>query len=352
MGSTIAIASSLSVAVLAEPTGVKNMKRLVIVVSLLLLAAAIVSLEPKYAHGANAPELSAKSDNQSPPANPLKVALLKWYRANKITDFEVGKQPLGVAFDGANIWVANNDDSTLSKLRASDGADLGTFPVGGAPIGLAFDGANIWVANSSDNTVSKLRASDGKTLGTFRVGKVPWFLAFDGEAIWVTNSQDFSVTKLRASDGKTLGTFPDSEAPGGIAFDGTYVWVSNGHGTVTRFKRDGEQAGTFSVGLSPVGLAFDGADIWVANNGDGTVTKLRASDGKNLGTFPVNGGAPYGLAFDGANIWVGAGPWIVELQRSDGAILTALAPPCCAAGVAFDGANIWVARTRGFVSKL
>ena len=59
--------------------------------------------------------------------------------------------------------------ATVTKLRASDGANLGTFKVGIDPTGLAFDGANIWVANIGDNTVSKLRASDGATLGTFQV---------------------------------------------------------------------------------------------------------------------------------------------------------------------------------------
>jgi DNA-binding beta-propeller fold protein YncE len=33
---------------------------------------------------------------------------------------------------------------------------LGTFTVGSDIEGLAFDGANIWVANSGSNTVSKL----------------------------------------------------------------------------------------------------------------------------------------------------------------------------------------------------
>jgi len=59
-----------------------------------------------------------------------------------------------VAFDGANIWVTNWGDGTVSKLRASDGANLGTFAVGGDPNGVAFDGANIWVTNSG--TVSKM----------------------------------------------------------------------------------------------------------------------------------------------------------------------------------------------------
>jgi len=71
--------------------------------------------------------------------------------------FPVGTNPQGVTFDGANIWVANNQSPrTVTKLRASDGAELGTFNVGINPIGVAFDGANIWVANGGSNTVSKL----------------------------------------------------------------------------------------------------------------------------------------------------------------------------------------------------
>jgi DNA-binding beta-propeller fold protein YncE len=52
--------------------------------------------------------------------------------------------------------VANNNGNNVSKLRASDGVNLGTFSVGSAPENVAFDGANIWVSNSVSNTVSKL----------------------------------------------------------------------------------------------------------------------------------------------------------------------------------------------------
>src|SRR5207247_8331811 len=76
-------------------------------------------------------------------------------------DFAVGVVPRGVAFDGASVWVANSQSNSVTKLRASDGANLGTFPVGTQPFGVAFDGANIWVANLGSNTVTKLRARDG-----------------------------------------------------------------------------------------------------------------------------------------------------------------------------------------------
>lgn len=90
-------------------------------------------------------------------ANPQLVALLRWYDANTVTAFATGGVgPRGVAFDGANIWVANYDSNTVTKLNAATGGSIGTYAVGTNPYGVAFDGANIWVANISSNNVTKL----------------------------------------------------------------------------------------------------------------------------------------------------------------------------------------------------
>ena len=62
--------------------------------------------------------------------NPLQIALLHWYDANLTTTFPVGSAPSGAVFDGANIWVANYIGGSVTKVRASDGAILGTFAVG------------------------------------------------------------------------------------------------------------------------------------------------------------------------------------------------------------------------------
>jgi hypothetical protein len=49
--------------------------------------------------------------------NPMQIALLRWYEAiQNGTTFPVGTWPFGIAFDGANIWVANNSNNSVSKL--------------------------------------------------------------------------------------------------------------------------------------------------------------------------------------------------------------------------------------------
>ncbi len=115
--------------------------------------------------------------------------------------FAVGEGPEAVAFDGANIWVANQFSNTVSKVRISDGAILGTYSVGKRPVALVFDGANIWVANYLSDSVTKLRASDGLALGTYAAGDGPGGLAFDKTNIWVANRNSNDLTKLRASNG-------------------------------------------------------------------------------------------------------------------------------------------------------
>jgi len=73
-------------------------------------------------------------------------------------------------------------------------------------------------------------------------------------------------------------------------------------------------------GTFPWVTAFDGSDIWIANISDGTVSKLRPSDGATLGVFPA-GPIPIGLAFDGQNIWVanqGGANTVTKLRACDG----------------------------------
>jgi collagen triple helix repeat protein len=152
-----------------------------------------------------------------------KAARLQWYRR----DFAVGSAPYGVACDGANVWVVSGTANSVTRLRASDGASLGTFPVGSQPLGIAFDGANVWVSNFTGGSVTRLRASDGANLGSFPVTGNPYGVVFDGANVWVTGVSGDAVTKLRASDGANLGTFPVGSGPYGVAFDGANVWVTN-----------------------------------------------------------------------------------------------------------------------------
>src|SRR5579862_528179 len=114
-------------------------------------------------------------------------------RWQKLGTFQTSPGPLGIAFDGANIWTANRGSGTVTKLRASDGSLLGTFNTPLEPYGIAFDGTDIWVTGLY---VYELRASDGAILGRLVPGTNTIGAAFDGANIWIAGLNDNSVGKL------------------------------------------------------------------------------------------------------------------------------------------------------------
>jgi uncharacterized protein (TIGR03437 family) len=144
----------------------------------------------------------------------------------------------------------------------------------------------------------------------------------------------------------TVGTNPVA-----VAFDGANIWVSNASSnTITKLSAsDGIIVGTYPV-TNPIGLVFDGVNIWVASGSNNTVTKLLASTGAVVGTYPA-GYSPQSVAFDGSNIWVtnyvcptcGATNTVTKLLASTGVVVGTYAVGTFPIGVVFDGVNIWVA---------
>jgi hypothetical protein len=141
---------------------------------------------------------------------------------------------IAAAFDGTYIWVTTYK-TTVVRLRP-DGSNAGTFTVGHNPLGIAFDGGNMWIANNNDNTVTKLRARDGATLGTFHTQGAPYGVLFDGSTIWVSLPDTGGLNELRPSDGTLLGFFSPPTtglySPTGVAFDGSSVWTANSQGDI------------------------------------------------------------------------------------------------------------------------
>jgi DNA-binding beta-propeller fold protein YncE len=85
----------------------------------------------------------------------------------------------------------------------------------------------VWTVSCGGNSTTKLRVSDGANLGTFPVGACPGPIAFDGNSIWLASYADGSLTKMRPTDGAILGTFTGIFGPEGIVFDGASIWVAN-----------------------------------------------------------------------------------------------------------------------------
>lgn len=314
----------------------------------------LITSAPHAIQSLNADTATTALTAQTSP-NMALLGSLRWDLLRTPATFAVGTNPIACASDGANIWVVNNGSGNVTKLRSSDGANLGTFNVRNDPRAAAFDGTYIWVTNNGNSNVTKLRASDGVSLGNFPVNFPPAGIAFDGANMWVVHSAG-SVTKLRASDAADLGSFPAGTQPIGVAFDGTYIWVSSYADQRVNIIRpiDGATISTVIIGNSIRDVAFDGNNIWVLNETLNRVVKVRASDGAILTNVGV-GSTPSGIAFDGSHIWVSnsISNTVTKIFAYDGSIVGTYNVGNSPRGVCFDGASIWVTNfNSNTVSKI
>jgi hypothetical protein len=146
---------------------------------------------------------------------------------NMVTNITGFTYAQGILYDGANIWVS--EDQHLKKLDAA-GAVVTTADVGHGVWFPVYDGANIWVPNHDDSTVTVVRALDGAVLATLSGNglNAPISAAFDGQRILVTNYDGNCVSLFSAADFAPLGSVPApvNGAPYGACSDGQYFWIT------------------------------------------------------------------------------------------------------------------------------
>jgi hypothetical protein len=151
---------------------------------------------------------------------------MPWSATNVTTGFS---SPIGILFDGSNVWVTDQGDNKLKKLD-QNGAIVQTVNVE-SPSYPAFDGTNIWVPNNT--TVSVVRAATGTVVATLTGNglNTPVQAAFDGQRILVTNfngGNGNTVSLWKAADLTPIGSFSTGAggSPFGACSDGTYFWIT------------------------------------------------------------------------------------------------------------------------------
>src|SRR5262245_45863579 len=106
--------------------------------------------------------------------------------------------------------------------------------------------------------------------------------------------------------------------------------------------------GLTTVGAQPQFVACDGADVWVANNSFGTISRVRASDGRLLETW-TGATSAYGIIAAMGRILVAGQTfpsgklYQIDPSQPAGAVtVVASTLGGSSRGVAFDGARVWV----------
>jgi len=263
----------------------------------------------------------------------------------------VGIVPALVESDGADLWVPNNGDGTVSRVRASDGKLLETWTAATSGVGVLVAKGRIFVTGNT--TPGKLYQIDptqtagAVTMLTSSLGSMPAGIVFDGARIWTANqSGSISIVTLNplAVATVTMGF----SGPVGIIFDGANIWVTDrGDNSLKKLDSAGNISQTVTMGDSPAFPVFDGTNIWVSCLNSNSVTVVRASTGIVLATLTGNGlSAPFQAAFDGERIMVtNQDGGVVSLWKASD--LTPLGFVSTGAnsqpvGVCSDGLNFWI----------
>jgi DNA-binding beta-propeller fold protein YncE len=189
----------------------------------------------------------------------------------------LGGRPDGIAFDGTNLWTANQEPpgSGVSIITPQPPYSVTTVSAGfNEPRGILYDGAHIWVTDVEASTLLKLDSS-GNILQTVQVGNAPELPVFDGANIWVPNGGDNSITVVQASTGDVVATITQDasnqlDIPFSASFDGERVLVTNYSGnSVTVFKAaDLSFIANVSTGSGSgyVSACSDGINFWLPTN--------------------------------------------------------------------------------------
>lgn len=229
--------------------------------------------------------------------------------------------------------------------------------VGPSPIGVRSDGADLWVSNAGDNTVSRVRASDGRLLETWTgATNANGVLVAKGK-VFVTGTTDpgklYQIDPTQSAGAVTVLTSNLGDAPEGITFDGQRIWTANVNGSISIVTLTPLTVTTVtSEFISPLGIIYDGTNIWLADIGDNSLKKL-GSSGNILVSVPVGSGPVYPV-FDGTNIWVpNSQSNSVSVVRASGGLAGTVLATLTGNGLdgpnqaAFDGERVLVTNSNG-----
>jgi streptogramin lyase len=103
--------------------------------------------------------------------------------------FDVGDNPKGVVVFDGDVWVANTDDGSVSRLKTT-GETVDEIDVKGEPRGVAAGFGRVWVANGGDPAdeqgyVSAIDPADADVQSLDLPGS-PEEVATGPERMWVT----------------------------------------------------------------------------------------------------------------------------------------------------------------------
>ena len=229
-----------------------------------------------------------------------------------VATIPIGADVRGVAIDGDNLWVADADANTVSRVDTSSNRVVDTITVGSEPIGVAVSGDDVWVTNSGDGTVTQVSASSGEVVDTISVGRRPGAVAASGDDVWVVNDEGQTpISRIDAPSGSVtnLDTAPQAVSVT-VSEDG--VWFGGPFGAVFQIDpatNEVTQEITLDGGGRVSGVAVTPGTVWAldtsvtSNALKSSLRRLDPESGDEIDSVAL-GGVPVAIAAAGDEVFV------------------------------------------------
>ena len=195
--------------------------------------------------------------------------------------------PSGITSDGTNLYVADSGNHTIRKIVIATGEvttlagtagstgsvdGTGTAALFNNPLGVASDVNDVYVADSGNHTIRKIVIATGEVTtlagtagtsgstdgtGTAALFNNPSEIASDGTNLYIVDSGNHTIRKIVIATGEVT-TLAGTAGTSGST-DGT---------------------GKAALFNNPLGIATDRTNLYVADSGNNTIRRIVIATGK------------------------------------------------------------------------
>jgi YVTN family beta-propeller protein len=288
-----------------------------------------------------------------PSVGPNTVAVID-SATNRVVDaVPVGTHPAGIAYRRGDVWVANTEDRTVSRIDPQTRAVKGNISVGAPPTDVVFTrGGAIWTGNGSEGTlaeVSPLLRAVGRRVdlsGNGLVRNAVHALAYGAGSLWAATSAK-AVIRVDPRTGEILRRISVPATPYAIAYGDGAVWVMTVDNHLRRIEPSTNAITNQQlVGFTEGNSVAVGGGVWVGAHpslsSSGVVSRLDPDTMRVESSIPVED--PYAIAVGTKAIWVAsyADKRVYRIDPDSEQIVDRIPVGGAPAGIAIVDDEVWV----------
>jgi hypothetical protein len=189
-----------------------------------------------------------------------------------------GTEPLGLAFDGATLWIASREAHRLYAVDPATWAVREEVQTPGAPFGIAVAGGELRVVigfgdDDDDRYVYRFVPGGGFSSERFECPDLSGVhLAFDGDTLFLSQAHNMRILALDSRGAITRKMQLDRVPVGMTLVDGSFYLITGDENfknlQLTRVEDRGEAPRLTALAAIPFvarGLAFDGSRFWTGD---------------------------------------------------------------------------------------